>query len=259
MGCQRASLLSRGSDYRCSGRLVADDYVTSLLARIRGGRVLDVGTGSGRFVRFLAETLASYEEIIGVDSSAEALAAARAGVVLPGVSFVRADAAALPFPDGMFHTVASSNSLHHLADISQALSEMLRVLRSGGRLILAEMVAGAASPAQRLHHELHRLLADINRRSGISHNPTMTRTQLNLLYRSLPLDAVSVLEVKPAGRPVFDPESLEFVRRVRQGLAAVRQEPEYQEWRRRAEELFGQIRRHGIQAPNQLWLIGTGL
>lgn len=235
---------------------MASRYVAELLATVHGGRVLDVGTGSGRFARFLAESLASYDEIIGVDNQAVSLTADRRNVVPPRVRFVRADAASLPFPDSVFDTVASSNLLHHLADVNQSLTEMLRVLRSGGRMIIAEMFAQPASPAQELHQALHGLLAEINRHVGITHNRTMTRDELLALYHSLPLDVIQVFEVAPDTEPVKELENSEFVGRIRQRLATVREQPEYQKWQRRAEGLFEQARRIGLQSPNQLWFVG---
>ncbi len=233
--------------------------VAELLAGIHGGRVLDVATGSGRFARLLAESLAGYDEIIGVDNRAEPLAAAGAGMNLPRVSFLRADATALPFPDGAFDTVASSNSLHHLFNIDRTLTEMLRVLRSRGRIILAEMVAEADSPAQQVHHELHRLLAELNRRSGIVHNPTLSRIELERLYRSLSLNEVQIFESAAQDAPVTDLDQLEFIRHIREELAAARNQPEYPSWQHRAEELFEHVQEVGILSPNQLWLIGTKL
>jgi ubiquinone/menaquinone biosynthesis C-methylase UbiE len=48
-------------------------------------------------------------------------------------SFVIADAAALPFPDGAFDVVVSSFAVHHWPDRHAGLAEMMRVLRPGGR------------------------------------------------------------------------------------------------------------------------------
>jgi len=67
------------------------------------------------------------------------------------VLFVVADAAALPFEDASFDTAAIARSIHHMPDPSIILREMARVLRPGGRLLITEMVADAATrPRSRL-------------------------------------------------------------------------------------------------------------
>lgn len=56
----------------------------------------------------------------------------------PGLSFVAGDALDLPFRDGVFDVVTISFGLRNVADAGQALSELLRVTRPGGRLVVCE-------------------------------------------------------------------------------------------------------------------------
>ena len=52
----------------------------------------------------------------------------------------RADAAALPFPDGRFDLVMSAAMLHHVIEWDKALAEAVRVLRPGGKLVGYDML-----------------------------------------------------------------------------------------------------------------------
>lgn len=228
------------------------------LGRLHGGRVLDVATGSGDFALFLARTLAGYDEIVGIDNRPEALGTA-AGRNLPrDVSFARDDATRLSFRDGSFDTVAVADSLHHLSDLPAALAEMQRVLRPGGTLVIAEMVADGLAPAQQTHDELHRLIAELNRARGIPHNPTLTRAGLTALYRGLGLNGAEIFEVLPDAAPTHDPDhGSEFLARFPRQLAAARGLPGFADWQRRAGELLERVRKTGIQPPTRLWLIGT--
>jgi demethylmenaquinone methyltransferase/2-methoxy-6-polyprenyl-1,4-benzoquinol methylase len=83
----------------------------------------------------------------------------------PGLSFVAGDALALPFRDGAFDVVTISFGLRNVADTGQALAELLRVTRPGGRLVVCEF---SHLPARRLNalyeQYLNRALPVIARR-----------------------------------------------------------------------------------------------
>ncbi|WP_410567452.1 class I SAM-dependent methyltransferase [Amycolatopsis sp. cmx-4-61] len=102
-----------------------------------GERVLDVGCGSGYLTGLAAEAGAS---ALGVDASEPMIDYCRRTVGSASCRFEVGTAQALPVGDGEFDVVLTSMVLHHLPDADQpaALTEMHRVLRSGGRLLLAD-------------------------------------------------------------------------------------------------------------------------
>ena len=97
--------------------------------------LLDVGTGTGAFLRELACAGVRPARAIGVDPSDRMLARARA-VVPAGTELRRADARALPLPDASFDVGTAAYLLHLLtADVrAEVLRELGRVLVPGGRL-----------------------------------------------------------------------------------------------------------------------------
>jgi 2-polyprenyl-6-hydroxyphenyl methylase/3-demethylubiquinone-9 3-methyltransferase len=99
---------------------------------VRGLRVLDVGCGGG----FLAEALArAGAEVSGVDLSAGTIETAQCHARRQGlaVDYRVADAADLPFPDGAFDAVLSSDFLEHVSDhLDAVVAEQARVLRPEG-------------------------------------------------------------------------------------------------------------------------------
>ena len=106
------------------------------LARLAAGdRVLDVGCGLGAAAAFLRERFGA--EIWGLDRSETALA--RAGEWFPGPEYVLGDAADLPWPDAFFDAVIMECSLSQMEDPAAALSESARVLKEGGRLVIATL------------------------------------------------------------------------------------------------------------------------
>jgi SAM-dependent methyltransferase len=102
------------------------------LGDLRGRRVLDVGCGTGRLSRALAERAGA--RVWGVDASPEMLEQARAKAP-PGAAFKQARAESLPFKDGWFERVVLWLVIH-LVDRDEALPEARRVLGADGRVVV---------------------------------------------------------------------------------------------------------------------------
>ena len=115
-----------------------------LLAAVdRGDRVLDVGCGEGAFC---AELEAAGAHPFGVDIAEQAVARARARH--PHLRFeMVAPHGPLPFDDAEFDVVWASEVIEHVADTARWLSELRRVLRSGGRLLLTTPYHGRLKAA----------------------------------------------------------------------------------------------------------------
>ncbi len=100
-----------------------------------GERALDAGCGTGIYAIELARRGAY---VAGFDGSLDMLRLAKdkAGKEGLAINFIAADALSIPFKDGVFDIVLSVNMLCFIADIDDALLEMKRVLRPGGRLVV---------------------------------------------------------------------------------------------------------------------------
>lgn len=104
-----------------------------------GQRVLDVCAGTGDLTMLCAREVGD-GAVIGVDFTAAMLAGAARKQRRHGlrIAWVRGDALSLPFSDGSFDRVIIGFSTRNLADLTAGLREMLRVLRTQGRLIVLE-------------------------------------------------------------------------------------------------------------------------
>jgi len=108
-----------------------------------GDHVLDVATGTGdAALEFAHRTRAA--RIVGLDPSSGMLEVARTKVVedrrATHVELTEGDALALPFPDRSFNVVTIAFGLRNLPDYARGVSEMARVLRPGGRLVVLEFL-----------------------------------------------------------------------------------------------------------------------
>lgn len=99
-----------------------------------GGRVLDVGGGTGALAARMADQLSAVVTI--VDPTAPMLAHVPDR---PDLEPVIGRAERLPFADGSFDAVVSTDALHHVDHPERAAAEIVRVLRPGGRVAVFEI------------------------------------------------------------------------------------------------------------------------
>jgi demethylmenaquinone methyltransferase/2-methoxy-6-polyprenyl-1,4-benzoquinol methylase len=98
-----------------------------------GEKILDIAAGTGTSSAAIAKSGA---EVTAADFSPGMIEVGRRKH--PGITFVEADAMALPFADAQFDAVTISFGLRNIEDPKKALSEMFRVLKPGGRLVICE-------------------------------------------------------------------------------------------------------------------------
>jgi len=117
------------------------------LAMLRVGpglQILDVGCGTGDDVRKIAALLGPKGKVTGIDVSPTMIAEARKRSLpnnLP-VEFTEGSALDLPFAGDSFDRVRTDRVLVHLREPAQALAEMARVVRPGGRVVVSELDLG---------------------------------------------------------------------------------------------------------------------
>jgi ubiquinone/menaquinone biosynthesis C-methylase UbiE len=108
----------------------------------RGGAVLDAGTGPARIPIALCRADA-VARVLGIDLAGHMLAVAQRNVAEAGLSgriaLQRADAKALPYPEGAFEAVVSNTIVHHIPDPAPVLASLLRQVAPGGTLFVRDL------------------------------------------------------------------------------------------------------------------------
>ena len=140
---------------------------------------LDVGTGAGAIAIGLAPLV---HEVIGIDVVPELLAEANKRAP-ENVRFFEGDAMALPFPSDSFDLVSTARTLHHIERPESVLSEMNRVLKPGGTMLVVDQLAPndplAAMELNRFERERDetttRILADVDLRVLFDSNGLVLR------------------------------------------------------------------------------------
>ena len=129
---------ARAEKFYEAGNESAAQYRAVLATVTSGARVLEYGCGTGSAAFDLA---ARGAEVLGIDISPVAIAAATAEAVQRGITaglrFELMNAEALPLPADSFEVVCGSGVLHHL-DLARALPEVARVLRPDGWAVFVE-------------------------------------------------------------------------------------------------------------------------
>jgi demethylmenaquinone methyltransferase/2-methoxy-6-polyprenyl-1,4-benzoquinol methylase len=120
-------LMTGGQDVRWRKRVVA------LAALPPGGRLLDLGTGTGDIA---AEALRVTPTILSVggDFTLEMMRVGKADPSRRAIRFTGSDALNLPFPDNTFDAVTSGYLMRNVIDVGRAWAEQYRVVKPGGRV-----------------------------------------------------------------------------------------------------------------------------
>lgn len=149
--------------------------LTTMLPPLRGSeRVLDSGCGTGALAHALAPSVA---EVVGLDADERFVEAARASAP-ENCTFAVGDAAALPFAYGEFDIAGCLRVLHHTRRPELVVSELARVTRPGGHVLIVDQL-GAVDPTasleldrfERARDPSHqRLLPDVDIRGFLDAN-----------------------------------------------------------------------------------------
>jgi len=180
---------------------------TELLAGISGGRVLDAATGSGRFIVYLRDRLKDFSEIVGIDVDEGAVEPFRKRLSNdPHVRFMAMDARRLEFPARSFDTASIAHALCEFDDPLDVLAGLVRVVRQGGNLIVAESFREQDSEPTMNAILLHDWWVAVEALAGAKHCAFRRRTELVQDLNRLGLSELQILDVPTDQTDPWEPE-----------------------------------------------------
>lgn len=156
--------------HRTVDRLGFPSAYESLLRQVAGNEtpstVLDCGVGTGALSQALIRVLPAPFALTAVDVSPRMLEQAQNSLqgTNADVTVCQANATALPYNNNTFDMVMTAHMLEHLADPAVALSEMVRVLKPGGRLVVCVTRRTLLGMMIHLKWHTHRMTPDQTRR-----------------------------------------------------------------------------------------------
>jgi ubiquinone/menaquinone biosynthesis C-methylase UbiE len=135
--------------------------------------VLDVGCGIGTETARIADRAGRLGKVHGIDSSEVMIREAQSRTKDSGLSlnFQACDAQALPFEDSSFHLCRADKVLLYIEDPAQAISEMARVTRPGGQVVVFDFDYSASfidSDRVEITRQIEKLLRDSTRQPAIA-------------------------------------------------------------------------------------------
>lgn len=151
--------------------------------------VLEVACGAAHQAQAVGERV---RQVVGVDLTPEMLDAGRRRLAATGVTNVlleHGNASALPFVDESFDLSYSRFALHHIEGPTAVLAETCRVVRSGGRVAVIDLVSPDPELADRFN--------DYERRRDPSHTRALTLEELDRAFASTGLQIVHRTQAEP--------------------------------------------------------------
>jgi ArsR family transcriptional regulator len=145
------------------------------------GRVLDVGTGTGRMLQLLADRA---DRAVGLDSSHSMLSVARANLERlgrPGWELRQGDVHSPPLERASFDLVVIHQVLHYLEDPARALAEAAQLVAPGGRMLVVDFAP----------HRHEFLRAAAHRRLGFAHD------QIEHWFEQSGFDCPRIVDIDP--------------------------------------------------------------
>ncbi len=216
--------------------------------------ILDVGTGTGDFITVLKEDFPD-SEITGIDPDIDSLR--EAAQKHPDAAFLEMSGEYLDFEDNSFDLASISMALHHLPDVSKTLSEMQRVVKPGGWIIVNELFSNNLSHAQEVHKLYHHFRSAVDRLRGVSHNKTFEKAEILKLIENSGIEILHYFEFNKTKNVISNPQDVELhVQKMEQMLEHIKDLKEYETLKPKISEFREAALMHGFQQATKVVVIG---
>jgi ubiquinone/menaquinone biosynthesis C-methylase UbiE len=164
----------------CHDSMIRRTTVIQALNPRKGEHILEVGCGGGYYAYEVAQCVGPSGRLCAIDISDDQLNVARERCAdLDWVEIEKASALDLPYEDASFDAVYSVQVLEYVASVDDALREIARVLKPGGRLIIYATNWRSVVWYSRDHQRMSRILEAWNAHCPHSNLPTTLAARLN--------------------------------------------------------------------------------
>ena len=219
--------------------------------------VLDIGTGTGDFIKVLNDTFGESAQLTGIDPGEQWLKEARTRFPQNHIGFVCMGGESLQFEDALFDVVSISNALHHLDNMKQSFNEMKRVVHPDGWLIINEISDGELNEAQENQKMLHHFKSFVDRLHGITHHETWTKDKILEIIKQNDIEIVHSFPHKKMKQANFDELFLDKkYRQMESLLEELQGRPEHDRMKDQLPVFKERLKTYGFEMATQLLVIG---
>ena len=235
------------------------DPLQERLNDLNAGRILDVATGTGGFLKTLAAWFGDFSDGVGVDPKEDRIETA-AQDADSRLQFKVMDAEQLVFKDDYFDTVAIRHSLHHLRNADRVLAEMMRVLKPGGLLIVGEVIQDPEMEKPNSQRHIHHWWGKVDRARGVPHFATFTKEKVVAMTRQLSLTDEQIIEYFEESTEDEEAEFLKYMIDVSEKeIQKLREAGNQPELLAEGERLVDLYRREGYVDEKMVYVFGRKL
>ena len=232
------------------------DNMHELRDRLRtrdAGMLLDVAAGKGDFLKFLLKTFQTWEGAAAIDVSAEALNKLKENLNHIPVTLVTGSALSMPFPDHVFDAVSLSNSLHHIEDHAGLFSEMARVCKPGGLIVVNEMINDPGTPMQENHKLYHHLISEMDNQMGHYHREIFNGEELSGIIEGSGLTVTDQFMYVEAVMEDNTRNSVsQMVEALNRKLELLRNSDHYYFYENKVKEVIERLQKEGYHKPTHM-------
>ncbi len=223
---------------------------------LKGDNVLDIGTGDGSFLKLIIDNCPTITSAVGIDVKDLALESAESEFNDKRVKFQKAGCENIPFEKNSFDIIGISNTLHHLRNKQICMSEISRVLKKGGFLLVNEQIPEIKIEKQKIYHLSHNLAIDMDEQSGTDHFPIYTKSEIECLF---PDDEYRIIDSAEYTINITADEMEEYIPEIikhhKSSLAKLKDNAMYDSFNKRLNELINALNSIGFDDPSHYFML----
>jgi SAM-dependent methyltransferase len=220
------------------------------IGKYHAGSFLDVAVGRGEFLKFALESFNSWKSAAGIDDDPEILESAKQTLIDTPVILIKASALSMPFTNDYFDTITMSNALHHIEDLPALFTEICRVCKPGGLVIINEMLNENISAVDETYMLYHRLISEIDHQRNRYHRDTYTLKEMLSMLKGHPFVLHDYfVHAEDTGNRMNTMEIEAISNRLKKKAALLRGSDYYYFYENKVREVIHHFEKTGIQRP----------
>jgi ubiquinone/menaquinone biosynthesis C-methylase UbiE len=228
----------------------------SKIGNIDAGTLLDVAVGRGEFLKFVLGAFHSWRSAAGLDFDPELLSTATREFAGSPVILIYSSALTMPFTDQYFDTITMSNAMHHIEASQLLFTEINRVCKSRGLVIINEMLNEDFAEMNESYMQYHRFIAEVDNQLGQYHREPFTLKELSALIKTSGFRLQDqFIHSEYTGDAMNTSEIEAMSERLKNKVALLRGTDFYYFYGNKARDIINRFSKTGIYRPRHVTFI----